>query len=231
MFERFKKNGDNGRGRTERGGVATTERPATHDTATDERRFVRDGGTTAGTGVTGAEAAREVRARQREEFGGTNWGAAFFGWLVAVGMAAILAGILSAAGAALGFTETSDANEAVSVVGGALLVAILCVAYLCGGYVSGRMSRFDGGRQGFGTWVIGLLVTILLGVAGWIAGSEYNVFADLDLPRIPVDEGDLTAGGAIALAALVIGSLVFAVLGGKAGERYHRKVDRVGYGV
>ena len=27
-----------------------------------------------------------ARARQREEFGGINWGAAFFGWLVAVGL-------------------------------------------------------------------------------------------------------------------------------------------------
>jgi len=30
----------------------------------------------------------------------------------------------------------------------------------------------------------------------------------------------------IALAAILIVTLVAAVLGGKAGERYHRKVDR-----
>jgi hypothetical protein len=226
MFERFRRTH-----REEHGGAAVRDRPVEEERTRRGRRFAARGDGDGAPATAGPAAAREVRARQREEFGGTNWGAAFFGWLVAVGMAAILAGILSAAGAALGFTETSDANEAVSIVGGVLLVAILCVAYLCGGYVSGRMSRFDGGRQGFGTWLIGLLFTILLGVAGWIAGSEYNVFANLDLPRIPVDEGDLTAGGVIALAAVVIGSLVFAVAGGKAGERYHRKVDRVGYGV
>lgn len=42
------------------------------------------------------------RDRQREEFGGFNIGAAFFGWLVALGMAALLTAILSAAGAAIG---------------------------------------------------------------------------------------------------------------------------------
>jgi hypothetical protein len=178
--------------------------------------------------------AGEVRARQRDEFGGINWGAAFFGWLVAVGMAAILIGILSAAGAAIGLTEisgqeaTSSAEE-ISFVGAVVLLLVLAVAYYCGGYVSGRMSRFDGGRQGVGVWVIGLLVTILLAVLGAIADSEYNVLAKLELPRIPVDEGDLTTGGIITLIAVVVLTVLAAMAGGKAGERYHRKVDRVGF--
>ena len=178
--------------------------------------------------------AREVRARQRDEYGGINWGAAFFGWLVAIGMAAILTGILSAAGAALGLTEVSGSQasnsaEEISIVGAIVLLLILAIAYYCGGYVSGRMSRFDGGRQGVGTWVIGLLVTILLAVLGAIAGSEYNVLAKLELPRIPIDEGSLTTGGIIALIAVLLITLLAAMLGGKAGERYHKKVDRVGF--
>jgi hypothetical protein len=234
MFERFKKNGDNGHDRTERGGVATTERSTTHDRATDEGRFVRDGGTATGTGVAGREAAREVRARQREEFGGLNWGSAFFGWLVAIGMAAILLGLLSAAGTAFGLSEVSESEansnaETIGVVGGILLIACLTIAYYCGGYVSGRMSRFDGARQGFGTWAIGLVVTIVLAVAGAIFGSEYNIFESLNLPRIPVDEGSLTAGAAIALVAVVVLTLLAAMGGGKAGERYHRKIDRLGF--
>ncbi len=35
--------------------------------------------------------------------------------------------------------------------------------------------------------------------------------------------------GAIALAAILLLTLVAALLGGKTGERYHRKVDRLGY--
>ncbi|HEX2232994.1 MAG TPA: hypothetical protein VHG69_06475 [Thermoleophilaceae bacterium] len=181
-----------------------------------------------------APAADEVRARQRDEYGGLNWGAAFFGWLVAIGMAAILTGILSAAGAAIGLTEVSGSEargsaEEISLLGAIVLVLILALAYYCGGYVSGRMSRFDGARQGVGTWVIGLLVTILLAVLGAIADAEYNVLAKLELPRIPVDEGSLTTGGIIALIAVLLLTLLAAILGGKAGERYHRKVDRVGF--
>ena len=175
-----------------------------------------------------------VRARQREEVGGINWGSAFVGWLVAVGMAAILLALLSAAGAAFGLSEVSDTEaeqnaETISIVGGILLIIVLGIAYYCGGYVSGRMSRFDGARQGLAVWLLGLLVTIVLAVAGALFGAEYNVLERLSLPRIPIDEGSLTAGAAIALVAVVLATLLLAMAGGKAGERYHRRVDRVGY--
>jgi len=244
MFERFKRNShDDDYVSDERGGVATATRRDTdgdglHDSDgdgvvdRDERTAVRD--RPVATAPTTRETARDVRARQRAEYGGLNWGAAFFGWLVAVGMAAILLGLLSAAGAAFGLSEVSesDANanaETIGIVGGILLIASLVIAYYCGGYVSGRMSRFDGGRQGLGTWAIGLAVTIVLAVAGALFGSEYNIFEKLNLPRIPIDEGSLTAGAAIALAAVVILTLLAAMGGGKAGERYHRKIDRFGY--
>jgi hypothetical protein len=72
-------------------------------------------------------------------------------------------------------------------------------------------------------------VTIVVAVAGWVFGSEYNIFEQLNLPRIPVDEGTLTTGAVIALAAVVILTLLAAMGGGKAGERYHRKIDRLAY--
>ena len=103
--------------------------------------------------LTAAPDLHEVRRRQREEFG-LSWGSAFFGWLVAVGVATLLIALLSAA---------------------------------------------------------------------------YNVLSGLNLPRIPVDEGALTTGGLIVLAAVLIGTLLAALAGGKAGSHYHRKVDRVGH--
>jgi amino acid transporter len=232
MFDRFKRHDGNGDGYDDRGAVATTEHPATtRDRDTNGGRFVRDGG---GTGLTSREAVRDVRARQREEYGGINWGAAFFGFLVAVGMAAILLGLLSAAGAAFGLTDISDAeakanSETIGLVGGILLVAVVAIAYCFAGYVSGRMSRFDGARQGAGSWAIGLVVTIALGIAGWLFGPDYNVFDRLGLPNVSIDQGTLTRGGAIALAAVLILSLLTAMGGGKAGERYHWKIDRLGF--
>jgi hypothetical protein len=175
----------------------------------------------------------EVIGRQRDEFGGFSWGSAFFGWLVAIGLAALLTALLSAAGAATGLTQTSASEAAanadtIGIVGGILVLAILAIAYFAGGYVAGRMARFDGARQGFGVWVLALIVAVALAVAGAVLGSKYNVLGQLNLPRIPVDEGTLTTGGIIALVAAVLVTLLAAVAGGKVGERFHRKVDRVG---
>ena len=181
----------------------------------------------------GTPSSREVIGRQREEYGGINWGAAFFGWLVAIGVAALLTAILSAAGAAIGLTQTSTSDASgnagtVGIIGGIVLLAILGLAYYAGGYVAGRMSRFDGPRQGLATWVIGLIVTVVLAVAGVLLGAEYNVLSQLNLPRIPVDEGSLTTGGLVALAAIVLVTLLAAIAGGKQGTHYHRKIDNTG---
>ncbi len=178
-------------------------------------------------------AVKDLHSRQREQYGGFNLGAALFGWLVATGLAVILIAILSAAGAAIGLTELSeseaeDSAGTIGIVGGALLILVLALAYYAGGYVAGRLSRFDGARQGLGTWLFGLVVTILLAITGALLGSEYNVLERLDLPRIPIDEGSLSTGGLVALAAILLVTLVAALAGGKVGERYHRRVDRVG---
>ena len=173
------------------------------------------------------------RQRQRDEFGGFSLGSAFFGWLVAIGIAALLTALLSAAGAAIGLTEISDGEasanaKTISIVGAILLIAVLAISYYAGGYVAGRLSRFDGGRQGLGVWLIGLLLTLLLAAAGAIAGSEYNLLGDLDLPRVPIDEGSLTGGAVVTLALILILTAVAAIAGGKVGERFHRRVDAVG---
>jgi len=173
------------------------------------------------------ETARRLRERQHDEFGGINWGSAFFGWLVTVGMAAILIGLLSAAGAAFGLSDVNEA-ETIGVAGGILLVLVLAGAYYCGGYVSGRMSRFDGARQGIAVWALGLAVTLALAAAGALFGAEYNVFGQLNLPRIPVDEGSLTAGAAVALVGVLVVTLGAAMGGGTMGERFHHRVERVG---
>jgi hypothetical protein len=220
---------------------ATTATTDTRETEQPARRFDRDeAATREPAGATRVEhdrdhrsglaagTMRDVRARQREEFGGIHWGSAFFGWLSALGLAAILTGIVSAAGATLEFTDTTDAGaETIGLAGGIAMLVVALIAYFAGGYVAGRMSRFDGARQGLGVWLIALAVIVTLAVAGTILGAEYNVLERLDLPRIPVDEGDIATGAGIAALIGIVGSLVAAMAGGKAGERYHRKVDRV----
>jgi hypothetical protein len=175
-----------------------------------------------------------VRERQRDAYGGFNIGAAFFGWIVAVGIGALLTALLAAAGTAVAITELTpgevrDSAGTIGLGAAILLLVVAAIAYFAGGYVAGRMSRFDGGRQGAGVWLLSIAIVIVLGIVGAIAGSEYNVLGGLDLPRLPLDEGDLTTGGLIFLIAWVLATLLAAVAGGKAGERYHRKVDWAGY--
>jgi hypothetical protein len=180
--------------------------------------------------------AREAVAAQRAVFGGIKWGAAFFGWLSANGLAVLLVALLSAAGVALGLAqgvdsadEAAEQVETVGIGGGIAVLVVLFLAYLAGGYVAGRMARFDGARQGMAVWLVGLLVVLVLAAAGAILGAQYNVLQQLNLPRIPIDEGTATTAGIVTLVAILLVTLLGALIGGKVGERYHRKVDRAGF--
>jgi hypothetical protein len=182
-----------------------------------------------------------VLAREKEEHGGIKWGSAFFGWLTAAGTAILVTALLSAIGTAVGLgalsgpqqaeREASQNAETVGIVGAVALLVILFVAYYAGGYVAGRMARFDGAKQGLAVWLWALVIAIVVAVVVAVAGTEYNVLSELNsLPRVPIEEGDLATGGIITAVAAIAASLGGAVLGGLAGMRFHRRVDRTGLG-
>jgi hypothetical protein len=211
-------------------GTAVADRP------TRTRSYARTEMVPAAAGTAAAPStAEEARAIQRERFGGADGTAIFFGWLSAMGLAALLLAVIGAAGTQLGFASGVDSGDVtrnadtIGIVGAALVVLVLLLAYYCGGYVAGRMARFDGPKQGLRVWLLGLLVTIAAAVAGWIGGSQYNVFQQLNLPRIPVDEGDIATGAAITLAVVLIGTMLAAVAGGRAGTRYHLGIDAIAW--
>jgi hypothetical protein len=171
-----------------------------------------------------------MRERQRIRFGGFSWGSAFFGLLSAIGLAALLLGIVAAAGVAIGVSEIKDVTngdaETIGLGGAILVLAILALSWFCGGYVAGRMARFDGVRQGLAVWAWTVLVGVVLAIAALIGGSDYDVFAKLNLPNVAVGDQTLTTGGAITLAAACVVTLLAAIAGGKVGDRFHRRVDR-----
>ena len=203
---------------------------------TQHRRPVATGGATAADStervdrVEGAPARNDAEARDR--FGGANWGACVFGWLVAVGVAILLTSIVGAVVTAVGSGAQVSQNEAqreagtIGVAAAITLLVVLAVGYYAGGYVAGRMSRFDGARQGFGVWVIGLVVTILVLALGAIFGNQYNLFDRVNVPRIPVSTDQIGWGAVITAVAVLVITLVAALLGGKVGHRYHDRVDR-----
>jgi hypothetical protein len=194
-----------------------------------------------GTSSTETEAGRHVDVdmdrddEARERFGGTNPGAVFFGWLVAVGLTILLTSIIGATVAAVSSTTSvtqSDAERSAGTIGLAAaitLTVVLAIAYYAGGYVAGRMSRFDGGRQGIGVWALGLLVTVLALGLGAVFGTQYNLLDRVDLPRLPLSTDYLGYGGLITAVVVLVVSALAALVGGKAGHRYHDRVDRLAF--
>jgi MFS family permease len=81
------------------------------------------------------------------------------------------------------------------------------------------MARFDGQQQGIAVWgwsvVIPLLGVILALASGRNFGTQ-SVF------------GGMTVATAGLVVALFVLTLIGAVLGGRLGERFHRRVDSAG---
>ena len=185
------------------------------------------------TGTLPGMAAEPAVDPELLSYRGFKFGAAFFGWLIAIAMSVLLLAAVSAA--ALGTAEildysSSDAKAdpgAAAVTAAAVAVLMLSLAFYAGGYVAGRLARFDGGRQGFGVWMIALLVSVLAAGGGALLNNQYDLLADINRPDVALTNDTLTMGGIIAAAALVLLTLVAAILGGKTGKRYHDKIDEL----
>lgn len=175
------------------------------------------------------------RDAARERFGGMHIGAQLVGMLTALALTLLLAGIVAAAAGTIAFetgiderlNATTDEVSIGSVIAG---IVVLAIAFLVGGWAAGRMSRYDGGRNGLMTAVWFLVLGAILAGLGAVAGDEYNVAARVDL--LPDWFGtwfsDEVAAGAIisGLVAIVV-ILVAGFLGGKLGERFHKRADEV----
>jgi len=218
--------------------MAIHDSSGSHGSPDIENHDVSSGAVSARNGRTDRD---EIVEREKARFGGIKWGSAFFGWLTATGTAVILTALFAAAGLAVGFGSTGSADMAagaaadnagtIALVGAIVLAVVVFVSYFCGGYVAGRMARFDGLKQGIAVWVWAIIIAALAAIIGAIAGSRLNVLGNLNsLPSIPFNQGDLTAGSIITAIVVVLVSLVGAIVGGLAGMRFHRRVDREGLG-
>jgi heme A synthase len=167
---------------------------------------------------------RPSMERVRARFGGLDIPASLAGMLVAIALTVLLAGIIGAIVGAIGFQRGAEDAEELSIgafIGG--LVALF-LAFLIGGWAAGRMARYSGGLNGIMTavWFL-ILAGILAALGAWIE-TEYDVFQRADLPRW--FSSDARTIGAIISGILAIGVMLLGGwLGGKWGERYHRRPD------
>lgn len=169
-------------------------------------------------------------AKQRATSGGLRWGSAFCGWCATVGMASMLAALLTAAGAAFavsrGGTAVLSKNPyVVDLIGAGCIFAGLFLAFYVGGRVAGRMARVDGGRQGFAVWVWGMGIVIAVVIAIAALGLTYDLYRSIKPSQLPVGGTALIAALAAATVVTAVATLGAAVHGGRRGARLPGKFD------
>ena len=158
-------------------------------------------------------------AAARDRFGGIDLPASLVGMLTAIAVLVLLGGMVGAAIGAIGYqTGLSGANvediSLASLIGG---LVVLAIAYLVGGWTAGRIARYDGARNGLMTavWTI-VLAGALSALAAWF-GSEYDVFANVQLPQW-FDRDALTNTALVSGLAAVATMLVAGLFGWAVGH-------------
>jgi hypothetical protein len=170
-------------------------------------------------------------------FYGIKISSAFFGWMTATGISVLLVALVTAVTALAGaannvapFTvlyQASQNLQTVSIIGALMLAAILFIAYYCGGFVAGRMARFDGARQGLAVWLWAVFATITAAALVALAGPQFNNLLNATaFPGLAAKGEALTSGGIAALFIAALVSLAAAVLGGRMGMRFHRRAEQ-----
>ena len=170
---------------------------------------------------------RSVVAREKEEHGGIKFGSAFFGWLTAMGMAVLLTALVAAAEPPSASQPARTSAKPPTRPPARPRPSGWSAASCCWSSVSWPTSAAATSPDGWrGSMVSSKARRLAVGARGRVgrrclvavAGNEYNVLGSSPAsPRLPVEEGDLTTGGVIALVAVVAASLVGALLGGLAG--------------
>jgi hypothetical protein len=172
-----------------------------------------------------AEAAASAR------YGGADFGASLSGFFAGLGALAFV-GALIAAGAneldyQLNLIDLEGEVAEASVVGAIVALVVVFLTFLFGGWVAGRMSRFEGGKNGLGAGLWLLVFSAIFALLGALVGPEFNAFGPAGLPDwFSSIRGDVRTPAALILAALfVVAALLGGYFGGKLGERYNQRVD------
>ncbi len=174
--------------------------------------------------------------RLRDVYGGVDWLASFIGCIFALlcggALVLLLSGLVLGP---LGFRFDLQGREinAAFVTGLVVVGLVLFLAYFVGGYVAGRLVRFDGGRNGAATVVWGLLLGAIFGLfgfllAGFLPGSLFELLQGFRGGALSA-LNDLWGLGIVGVG-IVVGALLLELLGGFLGGRlgnlYHTRVDR-----
>jgi hypothetical protein len=175
---------------------------------------------------------------QRQAYGGVKVGSAFFGWLSAAALTVLLFSIAAGVVAAVGYNSgalpqdpraLATDNSGLGIAAVVVSLVLLFIAYFGGGYVAGRMARFDGLRQGLAVWVWAIVMAVLATAIGLATGGMELINTVTGSAALSSMVQDLSVPGLITIGVVLLVTLAGALLGGLAGMRFHRKVDRAGF--
>jgi hypothetical protein len=183
------------------------------------------------------EAAEDREDRLRDMYGGVDWLASFLGFVFTIVLASVFSAISGLVLVPFGITPEFSGGQigAPAITGLALLGVLIFLAYFFGGYVAGRLARFDGGRNGAMVLLWTFIVVLILALAalvfsGFLPAGMTDRIANLVHGTVSA-AGNLIGAGpvgiGVALAAGII-ALLGGFLGGRLGSRYHTEIDRAG---
>ena len=217
------------------------QRPA-GETEDKETRVIRTPGSGPAQGETGPyprgyfEAAEEREDRLRDMYGGVDWLASFLGFVFVLVAGAFLSLVAGLVLVPLGISpDLAGAELGAAAITGLVLVAILVfLTYFFGGYVAGRLARFDGGRNGamllLWTGVTVLILALLNAVlSGFLPAGVSEGIGNLVQNNVLSTIGGLSqlgAAGVLIFAGALLVALLGGFLGGRLGSRYHTEIDR-----
>jgi len=182
------------------------------------------------------EVLRDREEYLRDIYGGVDWLASFVGFIFTALFASLL-GI----GAALflllplGLRQSlSDGQlDSTAITGIAVIASVGFLSFLLGGYISGRMARYDGARNGAMVLLWAILIVALLLVLSGVFGQAISETPAGDFVREALDFGFATVelmnglgvSGAVVSGGVALAALLGGMFGGQLGSRYHREID------
>jgi uncharacterized membrane protein len=181
------------------------------------------------------EAAEEREGRLRDMYGGVDWLASFLGFVFVLVAGAIFSLIAGLVLGPLGFSLSLGDQIGAAIITGLVLVGILVfLTYFFGGYVAGRLARFDGGRNGamLLLWsgltilVVALVNAILSSFLPSAISEDINSFIQNDLLSTIGSLSQLGVVGIVVFVGALLLALLGGFLGGRLGSRYHAEIDR-----
>jgi hypothetical protein len=180
------------------------------------------------------EAAEDREDRLRDVYGGVDWLASFLGFVFALVAGAVFSAVAGVVLVPFGLSPDLSGSLGAGVITGLVLLGVLIfLTFFFGGYVAGRLARFDGGRNGAMLLVWTFLTVILLALAAGVF-SGFLPDGAADAIGGVVDSVSSTIGGLsqagivgiVVVACALLLALLGGMLGGRLGSRYHAEIDR-----